>query len=154
MSHCFFIGVVIEMRFEETFRQAAGRVEKLRDAFGAELELIARSCAEDLDAIAGRDDQSFTDDVTVDELAQACGARFIVEGESFADLYRSSFVIDSDEKNGHFFTQESFHAKTQRYAKPAGLLCALCVSLRLCVKNLFENMIPPEERRADKSKQD
>src|SRR6185437_908128 len=102
MSYGFFVRVVIQMRFEETFRKAAGRVEKLGDPFGAELELIGGGRAENFDAIAGRDDQSFTNDVAVDELAQAHGARFVVEGESLADLYRSGFVIDSDEKNRHF----------------------------------------------------
>src|SRR5689334_23545275 len=106
MAHCFFIRVVIEMRLEETSRQLAGRVEKLSDAFGAELELIARGCAENFDAVAGRDDQSFTNDVTVDELTQATGARFVVKGESLADLYRSCFVIDSDENDGHLFSHK------------------------------------------------
>ena len=76
------------MRFQETRGQVSGRVEKLCDTFRAELDLIARGRAEDLDAIAGRDDQSFTNDVAVDELAQAGSTRFVVESESFADLYR------------------------------------------------------------------
>src|SRR3954452_1156881 len=101
------------MRLEETCGQVAGRVEKLGDAFGAELELIAGSRAENLDAITGRDDQSFTHDVAVDELAQPRGAGFVVEGESFADLDRSGFVIDSDENDGHFFS----HKKAQK-ARP------------------------------------
>src|SRR6476469_3802495 len=98
------------MRLEETRRQVTGRVEKLSDAFGAEIELIVRGCTEDLDAVAGRDDQSFAYDVAVDELAQSRGARIVVEGESFADFYRSGFVIDSDENNGHFFS----HKKAQK----------------------------------------
>src|SRR5689334_24543451 len=115
MSYGFFVRVMIEMRLEETFRKAAGCVEKLCDAFGAELELIAGGRAENFDAIAGRDDQSFTNDVAVDELAQAHGARFVVKGESLADLYRSGFVIDSDENNGHFFSHKK--AQNQTYLK-------------------------------------
>jgi hypothetical protein len=46
-------------------------------------------------------------------LAQAGGARFVVEGESLADLYRSCFVIDSDENDGHFFS----HEKAQKAQK-------------------------------------
>jgi hypothetical protein len=74
------------MCVDKTSRQVAGRVEKLCNAFGAELELIARGCAEDLDAITGRDDQSFAYDFAVDELAQARCARIVVESESLADL--------------------------------------------------------------------
>ena len=105
-----FVRVMIEMRFEETCRQVAGSVEKLSDAFGAEVELIVRGRAEDFDAIARGDDQSFTHDLAVDELAQATRAGLVVKGESFADLYRSCFVIDSDEKNGHLVIQ--IHPKT------------------------------------------
>src|SRR5215813_13530053 len=104
--------MVVEMCFEETGRQVAGGVEELRDAFRAELELIAGGGAENLHAIAGRDDQSFAHDVAVDELAQTTGAGFVVKGESLADLYRSCLVIDSDEKNGHMFS----HKKAQKRA--------------------------------------
>ena len=100
----------VEMLVEKAGRQATGGVEKLSDTSSAKLELVCRSCAEDLDAIASRDDQSFTQEVAVDELAQSNGARFVVEGESLADLYRSSFVIDSDENDGHFFS----HKKAQK----------------------------------------
>src|SRR5215203_6133945 len=104
--------MVVEMRLEETRRQVAGGVEELSYTCGAELELVARSCAEDLDAIAGRDDQSFTHDFAIDELAQTIDARFVIEGESLADLYRSCLMIDSDEKNGHLVTQIILYLKT------------------------------------------
>src|SRR6185503_9756234 len=52
VSHGFFVGVAIEMCFEKTRRQVAGSVEKLRDASGAKLELLACGGAEDLDAVA------------------------------------------------------------------------------------------------------
>ena len=89
----------------------AGRVEELLDASGAKLEFIACGGAEDLHAVAGRNDESFTNDVAVDELAQATGTRFVVEGKSLADLYRSCFVIDSDENDGHFFSHKNHKLK-------------------------------------------
>jgi hypothetical protein len=129
VSHSFFVGVVIEMRLEETRRQLAGRVEKLGDTVCAKLDLIAGCGADDFDAIASRDDQPFTHDLAVDELAQATGAGFVVERESLADLYRSGLVIDSDEKNGHLFS----HKKAQKAQK----------------QSLPENVVSTQERCAD-----
>jgi hypothetical protein len=74
----------------------SGRVEKLLNASDAEIELVAGGGAEDLDAVASGNDQSFANHIAVDELAQSIGAHLVVEGESLADLDRSCFVIDSD----------------------------------------------------------
>src|ERR1043165_3204083 len=117
MSHRFFVRVVIQVRFEKTGGQVARRIEKPGNAFRAELELIAGGRTENFNTIAGRDDQSFTNDVAIDELAQAHGARFVVESESFADLYRSGFVIDSDEKNGHVFSHKTHKGSKRVHLK-------------------------------------
>jgi len=121
------------MCLQETGRQLARRVEKLCDSICAKLDLIGCRGADHFDAITSRDDQSFTHDVAIDELAQSAGARFVVEGESLADLYRSGLVIDSDEKNRHLFS----HKKAQKAQKTIS----------------SKDVIAPEKRCTDERKQ-
>src|SRR6185369_2267836 len=100
-----FIRVPIKMLIEETRRQMAGRVEEVLELSRSKFQLLSRSRAENLHAITSRNDQTLAHDLAVDETAQTVRARRVVEGESFADLYRSCFVIDSDEKYGHLLNQ-------------------------------------------------
>src|SRR5687767_2427746 len=92
------------MVLQKTRRQVAGRIEKLRYASGSQVDLVGRHRAQDLHAVAGRDDQSFTHNVAVDETAQSRRARRIVEREPFAHLDRSCLVIDSDQDYRHWFS--------------------------------------------------
>src|ERR1051325_2071541 len=98
----------------------AGRVEKLRDASKAKVELVGGGGAEDLDAVARGNNQSFTNDVAVDESAQAIGTRFVVESESLADLDRSCLVIDSDKEDGHGINRVSASSENVVAAEKTG----------------------------------
>src|SRR6185503_126872 len=101
VAHRVFVRVTIEILIEETRGQATRRDEEVRELSRPKLQLLGRSCTENLDAVTSRNDQAFAHDLAVDEMTQTRRARLVVERESFADLYRSCFVIDSDEKYGH-----------------------------------------------------
>jgi len=77
MSNCFLVSMAVDVLIQESLWQATIGIQEFGDPFCAGVELFRRSGAENLNPIARRNYEPFTNDFAIDKPAQSIRARFV-----------------------------------------------------------------------------
>src|SRR5215203_5357335 len=91
----------IEVAAEKLDGDGARVADKLAEPPDGIFAPRPRGGGQNLDAVAGGDDQPLAHDLAVHERAQTLGARLVAERQALAHLYRRGLVVESDENYRH-----------------------------------------------------